>query len=155
MGKGARYNLPSERTRRRKRCPMKSPLSAGAGALVMVVALFLAGRSESEPTKAVTPPGRIAIVNLEYVIKNYDKAMTLDAEIQEDIAHHQPEDTQMRSRIREIVDAIQDPRTPAETKAKYEKYLRRPGVEDGVSGADFKRVLATKTAERLVAVDSA
>jgi Skp family chaperone for outer membrane proteins len=124
---------------------MRSPLSAGAGALVMVVALSFAGRSESEPTKAVTQLGRIAIVNLEYVIKNYDKAKKLDAEIEEDIARHQREDSELRSRIREIVDAIQDPRTPVETKARCEKYLRRPGLEDGDPETDFKRAVAKKT----------
>jgi Skp family chaperone for outer membrane proteins len=103
---------------------MKSPLGAGAGALVMVVALCFAGRSDSQQANPVKPRGRIAIMNLGYVVMNYDTARKLDAEINEDIARLERTDREMRAKIQEAVTVIQDPSASAAKKAEYEEVLR-------------------------------
>ncbi len=63
---------------------MNGLLRAGGIALILVVLVF-AGRSWSEPKKPPLPRTRVALINLSYVIKHYQKYLNFQAEIKTEV----------------------------------------------------------------------
>jgi Skp family chaperone for outer membrane proteins len=122
-----------------------------AGTLVLSGAIYISSHLMAQPAAAShAPQTRIALCNLSAVIKGYKKYQNFQTEIQSEVKKFQEKDKEIRDNIKKCADAIQDPKTPADKKAEYEKWLQayKHQLEDNT--AEGKAVLGKKSDDQMV-----
>src|SRR5262245_34433526 len=80
-------------------------------------------------TTSTTPPAtttnsKVALLNLTYVIKNYNKFKTFQAELKSAVDPFQAKDTAWKKEGENMVKESQDPKTTAERKDQIENKLK-------------------------------
>jgi Skp family chaperone for outer membrane proteins len=106
-----------------------------------------AGTAKEDRAGQPTARSRVAVVNLAYVIKNYEKFKTFQQEIKEAAEPFQQRDTDLKARAESLAKQLQDPGVAAEKKPEIEKKLRltQRKIEDNT--VEAKRLLSKKTEE--------
>jgi outer membrane protein len=131
---------------------MRDLLRVG-GVVVLLGALILTGRSWSDTEKpAPKPKTRIGVVNLAFVVKNYEKFPLFQQEIQEAAKPFQEKDAKYKKEAEELTREAQDPQTTPARRAAIEKKLKtlQRKAEDNKSEA--QQALARKQERQLKAL---
>ena len=82
------------------------------GVLVALGVLVLAARSWSAPKpQKQEPRTRIALLNLHYVIKHYDKYKNFQEEMKKVVAPYQEKDQRWRKEAEKLAKSLNDPKT--------------------------------------------
>jgi Skp family chaperone for outer membrane proteins len=122
------------------------------GGFIALGVLCYAGRLWADPQTSQAPQAtartRIALINLTYVIKNYNKYTTFQEEIKGIIKPFQGTDGQLRKEAEELTKQV-TPTSPAEKKAEVERKLKdiQRKVED--NNAEAKLVLGKKSDDQM------
>jgi Skp family chaperone for outer membrane proteins len=124
------------------------------GSVVVAVAVLVgAGRlwaegKDKKPAKPADSGTRIALVNLTYVVKNYEKYKHFQEDIKKVLAPFQETEKELRKEAEGLSKQI-TPNTPAEERTEIEGKLKdlQRQLED--NNAKAKRVLSKKSDEQL------
>jgi Skp family chaperone for outer membrane proteins len=128
---------------------MRKLLCAGVGCLILS-AVVLVGRSWSAAKPAPPRPrARVALINLTYVIKNYDRFLTFQAEVKATVAPFQAADTKMKEQVEKLSKEAADPATDAERREEIEQKVKelQRSIEDNKTRAN--RTLTRKQEQQL------
>jgi Skp family chaperone for outer membrane proteins len=130
-------------------------LAAGVAALgfAIVATTQLAAQNTTPPRPAGTAPvasgTKIALLNLQYVIKNYKKFETFNNEMKGAVGPYQTKDTSYKTEGEKITKEAQDTKTTAERRDQIEKRMRELQrlIED--NKAEAQKVLGKKQEQQL------
>jgi Skp family chaperone for outer membrane proteins len=122
--------------------------------LALSVAIFVSSRLWAQAPGAArpavaAPTTKVALINLTYVIKNYDRFKTFNEELKVVVKPYQEQDTKYKKDMEILAKEAQDPKTTAERRDQLErqgKDLQRR-IED--NKIDFQKVLGKKRDEQL------
>jgi Skp family chaperone for outer membrane proteins len=127
-----------------------------AGAVALGAALYIGsvwaqtGTRPGTPAPASAEPRtRVALINLTYVIKHYQKYDAFQNELKVAVKPYQDKDTGHKSEAEKLAKEMADPKTTAEKREANEKRLRELQrlIEDNKN--DAQKVLAKKGEEQL------
>jgi Skp family chaperone for outer membrane proteins len=121
---------------------------AGIGLAVYVGQLW-AQTGTAKPTAPPEMKTKIALVNLTYVIKNYEKFKTFQEELKTAVAPFQATDVRLKAEIEKLYKESQDPKCTAERREAIEKDVmsKKRGIEDNKNEAN--KALTKKQEEQL------
>ncbi len=132
---------------------MKRTVFVAAGVLVLGLAIVGVSRSRAQtPATPGTPPAtaksRVATFNITYVMKNYEKFKTFEAELKATVATYQTNDTKLKEQGEAEAKKIL-PTTPQETKEAITRTLKalERKIED--NKAEAQTVMHKKQEEQL------
>jgi Skp family chaperone for outer membrane proteins len=94
-----------------------------------------------------SPRTRVALVNLSYVVKNYEKFKDFQQEIKEAAEPYQKRDVDLKARAESLAKQLQDPNVAAEKKPEIEKKLRQTQRKIEDNGAEAKQTLTKRSEE--------
>jgi Skp family chaperone for outer membrane proteins len=148
-----------EESRLQRRWTMRELLRVGV-VLLIVGTLFLAGRSwswsgpaDTHPVAAplAKPKSRVALINLTFVIKNYEKFKAFQEEMKAAVAPFQEKDKALKSEGEKLARKRQDEQD-AERREKIEEQLDKlkRAIEDNKKAAT--RTLTRKQEEQVKAL---
>jgi Skp family chaperone for outer membrane proteins len=117
--------------------------------LAIVVSSNLMAQNTGATPPATTTHSKVALLNLTYVIKNYAKFKTFQAELKSAVDPFQVKDTSWKKEGEAMVKESSDPKTTAERKDTIEKKLKELTrlIEDNKMEAT--KVLNKKQGEQL------
>jgi Skp family chaperone for outer membrane proteins len=127
---------------------MRDLLRVG-GVLLILGALTLAGHSRSDSGAAAPRPRtRIAILNLSYVVKNYDKFKTFQEELKKTVEPYQAKDTAWKAEGKKLAKDMGLPATTAQRREEIEKRLKELQrlIED--NKAEVQKIVVKKQEEQ-------
>src|SRR5262249_30305630 len=127
---------------------MRDSLRFVAGLLILA-ALILAGRSwsDTKPAAGPRPQARIAVVNLSYVVKKYDKFKALQEELKKTVEPFQAKDTAFqteREKLRQEATGAD-----ARRREQIEKELAELQRASESNKAEAQKSIAKKQEEQL------
>lgn len=115
---------------------MKRKVYVAAGVLALTLAVVvtaqLMAQTGSTAARPSTPTTKIALINLNMVVNNYDKFKTFKEEAKVAIDPFQKKDAAYKSEGEKLAKDLQDPKTSAEARDKIERRLKelQRAVED-------------------------
>jgi Skp family chaperone for outer membrane proteins len=128
---------------------------------VALAVLIGAGRlwaegKDKKPAKPEDSGARIALINLIYVIKNYDKYKHFQEDIQKAYAPFQENEKELRKEAEDLNKQL-TPTTPAEERGEIEGKLKNLHRQIEDNNAKAKRILGKKSDEmqRIIYMDVA
>jgi Skp family chaperone for outer membrane proteins len=146
-GKGCRSAHSKEENR-----TVKSKVVLVAGIAALGVAAYVGSRLGAQTPAAVQAPAqtRIAFVNTVFLIKNYHKFKTFDAELQELAKPYEKRDKELRDNMKLWQDTVKKPDCPQAQRDQGEQEIkkRQREIEDNREAA--KKVLAKRNDEQIV-----
>jgi len=125
-----------------------------AGTVVVALAVLIgAGRlgaegKDKKPAKPADAGTRIGLLNLTYVIKNYDKYKQFQEDIKKAFAPFEETQKELRKEAEDLSKQV-TPTTPAEEKAEIESKLKDLQRKAEDSQAEAKRVLGKQSDEHM------
>lgn len=122
-----------------------------AGIVAVGTGLYIHSRASAQGGAAAAPRTRIALLNLNYVIKNYAKYKNFQAEMKREGEGHQ-KTIQAKTKLMETLKGKLTPATTAEQREQIEGQMRtlKREVEDITVKA--RRELARKGSEAMVTI---
>jgi Skp family chaperone for outer membrane proteins len=100
-------------------------LLRGGGVLLLLGVLVLTGRSWSDARPAPPrPQARVAVVNLTYVLKHYEKFPVFQQDLKEAVKPYQKKDEELKKKAEALTKGAASPNTTEERKAAIEKKLK-------------------------------
>jgi Skp family chaperone for outer membrane proteins len=129
---------------------MKRFFRAG-GVLLIVAALALAGRSWSQTKPQPQPPrSRVALVNLTYIAKKYDKAKAFQTEMKTALEPYQIKDAELKRHYESLEKQFKDPATPPAKRDQLEKQMKALQRQMEDYQDDAKKVISEKHDAQLI-----
>ena len=133
---------------------MKRTVIAAAGMVALSLAIFVSHRLWAQSPGAARPATpasgtKVALINLTYVIKNYERFKAFNEELKGAVKPFQDKDTGYKKELEGLAKEAQDPKTTAERREMIErngKDLQRK-IED--NKADVQKVVGKKRDEQL------
>lgn len=137
---------------------MKKNLVWMVGLVVAVAVVIGASRlwAEGKEKKPAPPRTRIALLNLTYVVKNYDKYKEFQIEIQKIVEPYQKREAELRAQLEELrkqaenpslVPATGEDRDEKEKKEELEEKAKKIKRELEENGEKIKKKLANRSDE--------
>jgi Skp family chaperone for outer membrane proteins len=116
---------------------VKRTVFIAAGMMALAVAIYV-GKLWAQTTghPAPAPQSKVALVNLSYVIKNYEKWKAFQAEAKGSLAKYEANDAQWKAEGEKLAKELQQPTTTPDRRDQIESTLR-----------DLKRKLDDNKAE--------
>lgn len=90
---------------------------------------------------------RIALINLGYVVKHYEKFKTFQQEIKDAVQPFQKRDADMKARGEALAKQLQDPNLEADKKPEIEKKLRQLQRKLEDNNVEAKQLIGKKSDE--------
>jgi len=87
------------------------------------------------PTAAPGARSRIALINLTYVVKNYEKFKSFQEELKKAVEPFQAKDTSLKAEGDKIAKDAQTPNTTAEKREQIERKLK--DIQRAIEDKDF------------------
>jgi Skp family chaperone for outer membrane proteins len=112
--------------------------------------LVLVGRSWSDSKPAPPAPRtRIAVLNLNYVIKYYKKFINFQEELKHDAEPYQAKDKAKTAGRDDLTKQLNDPSTPADKREELQKQILDVTREIEDNKRDAQKVIGKKQSEQL------
>jgi Skp family chaperone for outer membrane proteins len=129
---------------------MKGLVRTGS-VLVVLAALVFVSRSWSEPQKPPPAPRtRIALVNLSYVVKNYERFKSFQAEMKEQVEKYQKRDKELGAEVERLAKEATGPDDTAERREEIEKQTRKLMREREENSLEAKKLISKKSDEQVI-----
>lgn len=128
---------------------MRSLVRVG-GVLLILSALALAGRSWSDTKRAATTPRtRVGLLNLQYVLKGYDKFKAFEDECKKIVEPLREREAETRRREKALTKEAASPTTTAARRTAIAKKLDTLRREIESIQSEMKEAVGKKQEERL------
>jgi Skp family chaperone for outer membrane proteins len=132
----------------RRREIMKRLLRAG-GVCLFVGTLVLVGRSWSDTRPGpAAPRGRVAVLNMTYVIKNYKKSEAFRGELQTDLKWFQDRRQALDAGFQFLLKDLADPGLPAEKRRAMEDRLAKLRQQEKEAVEELGKFLRNRSEKR-------
>jgi len=118
------------------------------GGLIAIASQTPAQAPNNQPA-ASPPTGKVAILNLSYVVKNYNKYLDFSAKMKKDVEQFEVQAKGKKAAYDAIVKDASDPKNAAQ-REKYEKDLKAVQREHEDITAAMKQYVSQKSDEQMV-----
>lgn len=128
-----------------------------AGVLTLGAGIYLSSQLAAQtpaagggaPAGMAQPKTRVALLNLTYVIKNYNKFKSFQEELKKTVEPYQAKDTSLKAEGEKLAKEAQAPNTTAEKRDQIEKKLKdlQRQIEDNKN--DAQKIVVKKQEEQL------
>jgi Skp family chaperone for outer membrane proteins len=122
---------------------------AALGTLIYVGRLWAQQTAVSTPAMAAEPRTRIALLNLTYVVKNYNRYQAFQQEIKKAIEPYQQRDADKKKLAESLIKEREVQTTPADRRDVIEKQLRDLQHDIEENKMEAKKMLDKKSDEQL------
>jgi Skp family chaperone for outer membrane proteins len=106
---------------------VKRTVIVAAGVMALGVAIYVGqlwAQTGSRPaTPAAEPKTRVAVFNLSYVVKNYEKFKTFQEEMKTAVAPYQTKDTAYKTEGQKLATEVNQPNTTPERREQVDKRI--------------------------------
>jgi Skp family chaperone for outer membrane proteins len=119
-------------------------------AVGLLTALVILRRSAADDEKKPLPVSRMAFLNFNYVVKNYQKYIAFTAQMKKDMAWYEDKAKGKKATLESLAKELQKPDLQAPVREKLEKDIIQAQRELEDIGNDGKRYLGQKSDEQLV-----
>lgn len=119
------------------------------GGLVAIASQTAAQAPNNQPAAASPPTGKVAILNLSYVVKNYNKYLDFSTKMKKDVEQFEVQAKGKKAAYDAIVKDASDPKN-APQREKYEKDLKAVQREHEDITAAMKQYVSQKSDEQMV-----
>jgi Skp family chaperone for outer membrane proteins len=118
--------------------------------LLILGALFLAGRSWSDTKPPASPPRtRVGLVNLSHAIKSYDKFKFYQEDVKTALKPYQEREAELKKKGDALAEEVKSPETAADRKPALQKKLLGLQREMEDNKAEAQRIIAEKQNKQL------
>lgn len=128
---------------------MKRTLLLVAGVMALGTAIYLTGHVGAQGNAAAAPKTKVGLLNLTYVIKNYNKFKNFQEDLKKTVEPFQTKDTGLKTEGEKIAKEAQTPATTAARREAIEKRLKeiQRDIEDNKNEA--QKVVVKKQEDQL------
>jgi Skp family chaperone for outer membrane proteins len=95
------------------------------------------------------PRTRIALINLTYIIKNYEKFKQFQETMKGAVEPFQKRDMELKGKLEEVAKELKDDKLPEKERGALEKKQKELQKEHEDNGATAKKVLSEKDGEQM------
>jgi Skp family chaperone for outer membrane proteins len=133
---------------------VKRTVFVAAGALVLGLAICFCATTWAQPPASSTPTpsnakSKVAMFNLTYVMKHYEKFKSFEAEMKATVKGYQTKDEQLKKQIKELAEAAQKPGTTPDQKERAQADIKAIQRKIQDNQEDFGKVVGKKQGDQL------